>query len=485
MRFLLLIPYQEIESYVLPNLGLGYVASALKKAGHEVDYLDGCKERLLFPKMLLETGKYDALGVQMYSYTSRIVKAICRRAKELQPGLITLVGGPHPNAIPRETLEESPEIDLAVQGEGELALPPLAALLGEGASVRDERLAAVPNLAWRDASGRCRVNARVVISDLDQLALPAWDLMDPRVYPRLAHGFVCRGHPIAPVFATRGCPYACTYCSAHANMGNRVRRRSPSKVVDEIELLVKEYGVREIHFEDDNFTFYKDFAAKVCQGILDRNLRIHWACPNGVRLDSLDKELLQIMERSGCYSLALGIESGSDRVLRLMRKGTTTAKLRQKIDLIAETTRIRMTGFAMVSYPTQTLEEIRATERFVLEAPIHRFAAGIFLPLPGTRIQQQLVARGKMPADYDWSKLSPYDEDVFTDGTLTKKEIFDAKRRMQLKFYLRPRIIWGLLFELRSWEQYWIAFRMLLFWLGLIRMKKPAGAMAESCDGRG
>jgi len=470
MNVLLVIPYQKIEPYLLPNLGLGYLASALRKQSHHVDYLD-CQKKNIGPKeweTFLRSHSYNVIGIQLYSYTHRTVLEMLQIAKRTIPDIVTVVGGPHPNAIPKETLEDNSEIDYAIHGEGENAFPELLSCLDS--TVNKEKLSSVPNLAWRNKDNQVKVNHRGFIKDLDSIR-PAWDLMDPRSYPRLSHGLINRGYPIAPIFSSRGCPYSCTFCSASANMGPKIRMRSTSNIVDEIKFLTEEFGVKEIHFEDDNFTFHKNFAKEVCQLIIDSNLRISWACPNGVRLDSLDTELLKLMERSGCYSFALGIESASDRVLKLMKKGDSNKIMREKIRLIAETTKIRMTGFIIVGFPGETEDDIKKTEKMVLEEPLHRVATGIFLPLPGTAICKDLIKQGKFPEKYDWNKLSPYDEDVYTDGSLTKKQIFSAKNKIQLKFYLRPRILWGILFEIHSLEQVKIALKMLLFWLGLARMK--------------
>ena len=254
-------------------------------------------------------------------------------------------------------------------------------------------------------------------------------------------------------------------------MGSTLRKRTPSKIVDEIDFLTKEYGVKEIHFEDDNFTFYKDFASQVCQGIIDRGIKISWACPNGVRIDSLDVELLKIMERSGCYSFALGIESGSDRVLKMMRKGTLSQQIRQKIRLIAETTKIRMTAFIIFGYPGENEEDLKQTEDLVLREPFHRMAAGPFVPYPGSSIYERLVKENKIPEKYNWNLLASYGESTFVADSIDRKRLLRAVRNIHLKFYLRPRIIFGILSELNSLEQVKVAFKMLLLWLGIIKIK--------------
>lgn len=472
MKILLVIPYQNIEPYILPNLGLGYLASSLIKHGHEVIYIDCLKEKIHSSQWekFLKVGSYDIVGIQMYSYAYNSVKEMLQIAKKVTPDIFAVVGGPHASAVPEETLKNNQEIDYLIHGEGEIAFPELVNLLQSHPV--NEKISLVPNLSWRNREGQVQLNERTFIENLDSIKWPSWDLMDPRSYPILSHGLLNRDYPIAPIFSTRGCPYNCSFCSSSINMGSKIRKRTPSKVVDEIEFLVKKYKVKEIHFEDDNFTFYKEFVKEICQLIIDRRIHISWACPNGVRLDSLDAELLKLMECSGCYSFAVGIESGSNRVLKLMKKGTTVEKTREKIRLISETTKIRMTAFVIIGFPGETEDDLKQTERMVLKEPLHRLAVGPFIPLPGTKIYEDLAKEGKLPSKYDWSKLSPYEEDVFTDGSLTKKKILDSICNIHLKFYLRPKIIWGILSEINSLKQFKIALKMLLFWLGLVRMKK-------------
>ncbi|MFQ5786839.1 MAG: B12-binding domain-containing radical SAM protein, partial [Thermodesulfobacteriota bacterium] len=435
MKILLAVPYQDVEPYILPNLGLGYLASALRKYGHDVNYVDCLKERIYSSEWesLLQRGSYDVVGIQMFSYTFNSVREMMHIAKKTLPDVVTVVGGPHINAIPKNTLQYNQEIDYGIHGEGERAFPELVNFLQSNHN--EDKKSSIPNLVWRNKNNEVQVNNKAFIDSLDDIEMPAWDLMDPRTYPHLSHGLLNRAYPIAPMFSTRGCPFNCTFCSAHPNMGARIRKRIPSKVVDEIEYLVKEYGVKEIHFEDDNFTFYKEFVSEVCQLIIDRGICISWACPNGVRLDSLDAELLKLMEKSGCYSFAVGIESGSDRVLKLMKKGTTADKIRQKIRLIAETTKIRMTGFIIIGFPGETEDDLKKTEELVLEEPLHRVAAGSFIPLPATKAYDDLVKEGKLPERYDWNKLSQTfsgEDDVFTSGSLTQKKISDSIRRIHL-----------------------------------------------------
>jgi radical SAM superfamily enzyme YgiQ (UPF0313 family) len=417
---------------------------------------------------ILREGQYDLIGIQMFTHTYHSVKAMLKAAKKVLPYIISVVGGPHANALPGQLLSQSPEIDYVIHGEGELVFPNLVEILEQ--DNLDGRIS-IPNLGWRN-NGNIQINERSFIEYLDTISLPAWDLMDPRTYPLLSHGLFNRAYPIAPIFATRGCPYNCTFCAASINMGRKVRKRTPSKVVDEIEMLVKEYAVKEIHFEDDNFTFDKDFACEVCQIIIDRKIRIFWACPNGIRIDSLNAELLKLMERSGCYSVALGIESGSDRILKLIQKGIFTQQIRKKVQLIRETTKIRMTGFFMFGIPGESDDDLNKTEKIILNEHFHKISLAPCIPLPGTKMYENLIERNEIKEKNHWDQSSLFGNNIFAADHFHEQRLRRFMRRTHLKFYLRPKILIGILLEIHSFKQVWAALRIFFYRLGLGKTKR-------------
>ena len=314
-----------------------------------------------------------------------------------------------------------------------------------------------------------RGNPRFYEPDLDALAPVAWDLIPPRRYPLLGHGILNRAHPVAPIQTSRGCPFPCAFCSAQSNMGARVRTRSPEAVVDEIARLVLDHGVREIHIEDDNFTFHRESAAEVCRLLVARRLDVVWACPNGVRLDSLDAELLRLMERAGCYSFGVGIESGSDSVLRAMRKQLTTAEILERLHLIRATTDIRTTGFFVLGFPGETRADLAATERFILRAPLDRIGVSPFVPTPESPAYRDLAKRGLVPIEPEWVQQGwgYADGGYVAYGEVPREELVRRMKRVSLRFYLRPRVLAGVLGEIHSPAQVRVAAKYALYLTGL------------------
>ncbi len=468
MRVLLVNPYQQAAAFVSPNLGLGYLAGALLRAGHDVKLHDCLLHRTGPAEFdaLLAREPADLVGFQFFTHNYTNVADMLARVRRRLPAAKTVCGGPHPTSAARQTLEDLPDLDFVVRGEGERALAELVAALGGGAE--PATLAAIPNLVWRGPDGAVRENPRAFEADLDALAPVAWPLIRPDRYPTMPHGVLNKAFPIAPIMATRGCPHGCTFCSARDQMGARVRTRSPAHIVAEIAGLVGRYGVREIHFEDDNLTFHRDFALEVCDRLISARLGLAWACPNGVRLDRLDETLLRRMEAAGCYSFAAGIESGSARVLQAMHKGTTPDQILEQLRLVRRTTRIKVTGFFLVGYPGETLADLQQTERLILKAPLDRISVSPFVPLPNTRVTAELIRAGRLPPRPDWRRAVSYEDDgARAFGAVPIETLLRRARLVSLRFYARPRVAWSVLQRVHSFSQLRVMARYLAYLVGL------------------
>jgi anaerobic magnesium-protoporphyrin IX monomethyl ester cyclase len=451
MRILLVRPVSNKTFFHIPNLGLGYLSARLKKAGHEVRILDCAKlgySLADFRQFISRTG-YDAVGVQVLTNDYTPARTMFEIVKRHDEKIVTIAGGPHISGLPEYTLRTQPAIDYGFCGEAEIGLPLLCEYLSGS---RRTRLADIPGLVYRGGDG-IRVNAQGRIGDLDSLDLPDWDQIDPRTYPHAPHGTFTKGFPTAPLSATRGCAYACPYCMVEHIAGTVPRARSAGNIVEEIELLQRRYGIKEVHIVDDNFTFSRKRVADFCRLLIDRRTGIHWTCPNGVRLDTLDAELLRMMERAGCYAFAVGIESGSPRMLEVMGRRMTRATIEERIHLISSATRITMTGFMMIGFPGETEDDIRQSIDFALKLPIHRLGCSNYLPLPGTRVFNRLLSSREITLEgMDWD-ASQENHILYAPKGMTRGRLRRLLRGLNFRFYFRPRIIIGLLRGIHSWSQ--------------------------------
>ncbi len=446
-RVLLVLPPAPAH-YVVPPVGLGYLASSLRRAGiSEVAILDGQKDRLTrssFKEILLRE-KPDFVGIQIFSSGFTTSCRAAQIVKETLPGTIVVVGGPHVTATAERVLLDLPEADYGFLGEAEEGLP---VLVGQDLQHIAGALAGIPGLIYREGKG-IRVNERAIVSELEALGFPAWDLMPPNSYPDSPQGAFYRNFPIAPVLTSRGCPYECTFCGSPVNMTRHYRTRPIAHVLDEVELLHRQYGVGEIHIIDDMFSLQKQRVMDFCNGLEDRKLHISYTFPNGLRLNSLDREMLLRMKQTGAYAFTVGIESGSDRVLQAMKKGLTTDFIRRQVTLITECG-LEPSGFFILGFPGETREDMAATMRFSRSLPLKRAHFSNYLPLPGTESARRLYESGEVQPG-NWDELAYYEVPYAPQG-IEKAELKRLQRKAFLQFHLRPRILLKLLLEVRSFR---------------------------------
>ena len=443
MKIVLLNPFRERSDHVAPDLGLGYLAAWTRKAGHDVELIDPNNARLSCDALhkLLCKVRPDVVGIKVFTQDLKSANKTFRFVRENIPGAVLVAGGAHPSAVPEQVLHMLPDVDYAFKGEAEIGFARFLEFLSGSCAIGD-----VPGLIWRDGS-LIRINEQVFIKNLDELGMPAWDLIDPRDYSDTAETFR-KSFPAAPISITRGCPFPCTYCAGHIISGKPIRSRSIEHVLNEIEYLMKEFGVKEFNIVDDNFTHNRAVVVSFCQGIIDRGLNIHWSGSTGIRLDSLDEGILDLMRRSGCYSFYVGIESGSQRILDLMKKHLTLDKIRRGVRMISRSG-IDDSGFFIIGYPGETREDILATISFASELPLFKAHFFHFTALPATEAFNSLVNDGK---------ICGLDDSMFMDVSyvpdgLTPQELKMLLRKAYLHFYLRPHVIVKLLMRLGSPRQ--------------------------------
>jgi len=428
---------------IVPRLGLGYLAALARRAGHRVAIVDCLKEDMSHGQFegYLRSQSFDLVGFQLFSYDLPSVERHLAAVKRWLPEAVTIAGGPHPSGAPAHTLHALPQLDYAMRGEAELGFPMLLDTLATSSPA----LSAIPGLVYR-ADGGIRVNPTGCVEDLDSLPLPAWDLAKPETYPEAPHGAFTKRFPTAPIVMTRGCPFQCTFCSGTAVSGRSIRKRSVDAVLDELRVL-RARGIREFHIEDENFTAHRKLVLEFCRRLQKARIDMSWSLPAGVRIDSLDRPLLEAMAAAGCYSLALGIEFGSQRMMDLTRKRLSLDLVRQKVELLHDLP-IKTTGFFLFGVPGETLAEMRRTAEFARELPLDRAQFNNFIPLPGSALWEELSAADKL-SDLRWERFYVHDVPYADDG-IEPRALKRLRRQAYLRFYLRPRVLRNLMAEVRS-----------------------------------
>jgi radical SAM superfamily enzyme YgiQ (UPF0313 family) len=404
-------------------LGLSYIASVLSKNGYEVkiyntDYkssenyanqrelFEGYNEykKILFNlnhplwlevKENIERYSPDIIGITMLTGTYKSAENIGRIAKELNEEVVVVVGGTHPTVLPEETIKNE-YFDYVVRGEGEYSFLDL---------VNGVRIEDIKGLTFINKRGEIVNNPdRNFVEDLDSLPFPSRDiyLNDTRY---MDYGYIMTG---------RCCPFECTFCASKKVWKGHVRFQSPENVVEEVKHVHNNYGTKFFYFVDDTFTLNKKRAKKICELLVASDLDISWICDT--RVDTIDEELLRLMKESGCVRVKIGVESGSERILKMVKKKITKKQVRDCVSLIKKV-EIDLTIYLMIGFPTETKEEMQETLDFARELDPTYYSLSILVPYPGTEIYDDVIRSGvKLPKEH-WEYFFHQSKDmILTDN---------------------------------------------------------------------
>ncbi|MCK6505386.1 B12-binding domain-containing radical SAM protein [Myxococcota bacterium] len=427
------------ENYgIFPSLSLLYVAGILEAAGCEVLFLDAHAEDLTLDQTV---ARLQAFGPSFVGYTLTTylffqsmdwIKAI-----KAQVGAPVIVGGVHLSIYPRETLGY-PEIDYAVTGEAERALPALLGALVDGGD-----LSQVKGIAFKRPDGAVVVTPAASDVDVDLAPFPARHLIDNSIY----YSFISQYRNFTCFITSRGCPYKCIFCEQGSKP---FRARSPGNVVDELEICVKEHGIRELDFFDSSFTIRKQRVIDICDEIKRRKLDIVWAART--RVDCITDDVLKAMRSAGCTRIYYGIESGNREILQTLKKSTSLEMYRDVVSLTKKND-IHTFGYFMVGNPYETEATIRQTIRLALELDLDYAQFSKVTPMPATEMYTLLLK--ETGRDY-WREHieAGVDEDIPRPlCDMTDAEIQRWCRLAYLRFYYRPKYVARAVSRLKSKEE--------------------------------
>lgn len=440
-------------------LGILYVGACLLKAGHEVKFLDGAFMR--HEEILSQVKEFSPAFAGIYSTTFGWPKAVktAKAIKKLDKEIFTCVGGPYPIAAQERCLGKNGQaIDAAITGEGEFTVVEVLDRLQAGKS-----LDGVEGVIFRQGTRVIRNPPRALITDLDTVPFPARELLGD-VHRYIPPPATYRRQPVAVLMTSRGCDRRCIFCfqiDKERKSGVRgIRYRSVANVLQEIELCIKQ-GYREIKFIDDTFTADYDRATQIAREIKKRRLDFTWfasACVNQV-----DEALLSAMKDAGCWAILLGAESGVQKNLNTLRKGTTLAQIREAVR-VAKDVGLKVSTPFLFGIPGETFDDGLKTIKFALEldpdlANFHALTA-----FPGTYLSDHIEQYGTVSSD---PARFTYQDAAFVPYTMTRDEILTLRQTAFRRFYSRPSFILKRLLEIRNLHDCKVAMRGMraLFWL--------------------
>jgi anaerobic magnesium-protoporphyrin IX monomethyl ester cyclase len=412
-------PGSEQPAGNLP-IGLMYIAAVLQRAGVTVEILDAFMAATFqkngetitvgMPfeqiKQEVQNRKPDIVGISG-PFTCQIENSIIvsKLTKEVNPDILTVMGGPHVTLVPKEFLEEAKDVDVAVIGEGEYAMLEVAQAF-EG----KKQLSEIQGIAYREKEKVIINPSRALIENLGELPYPAYDLVDMEHYlnPKKI-GYRSFQDRAISMITSRGCPFNCCFCAVHLHMGQKFRAHSAQYVLDHIQYVVDKFKVKNIFFEDDNLTLdVKRFEA-ICDGIIERNIKIGWETPNGVRADCLNMELLKKMKQSGANSIFVGVESGDQQILDNVICKSLDLKRVVEFAKDAKQIGLKTGAFYIIGFPGETKENMQRTVDFALglkrdfDVGMHLFIA---TPSYGTRLYEECKAKGYIQQNLTWNAFA-------------------------------------------------------------------------------
>lgn len=399
----LVIPYQtDVTKDSEVPLGILSIATVIKQKGYNPLIYDLTVNKLSNDVLVskLKENNVKILGIS-FGTTNRFTGfELCKIIKESIPGIIIIAGGWHVNTAPYDTIENIKDIDVVALNEGEEVLPELLSALSSGFKVK--KLCSVKGIMFRRRGKPFFTGQREFIKDLDSIPWPDRSLINLSDYNQ--HLPYDKSTPSTSMITSRGCPYQCIYCSTAKHWGHQTRFRSVKNVVDEIEHIVKTYGIRGIDFRDDTFTLNKNRVVEFCNELKNRNISIKWCCET--RANTIDLDTVKLMKSVGCYYMAMAIESANEESIKFIKKGITVQQAKDAV-LMIKGEGIILKTFFMFGLPGEREKEIKNTAFMIRDfqnkykvKPIY----SITTIYPGTELEVMAKRLNIIPNNFTWSK---------------------------------------------------------------------------------
>ncbi len=435
----------------VPPLGLAYLAAQLRSHQMEVSVLDvlieGYENEWSSDNVILyglseddirariRAFNPDMIGVScLFSNRGKEALRLCEIAKEVVPDSHVVMGGQHPSGFPQ--LVAQPVIDYMMFGESENALLELIDAINTGGD-----LSKVSQIILKKGGGHWR-SRQMRLPDVELMPYPAWDLINLEKYWGVGlseYEINTEGEKRFMVMITsRGCPHACSFCTAPMMTERRYKWRSVENVIAEIRLYIDRYGIREVHFWDDNFFINKRRTKELLRALIEATPGISYQVPSGAEINALDEELIDLMARAGFKKVFMAVESPNEDIqLNQIDKKVKLHRIKQLVDKLASVGIISEGSF-MVGFPHETKAQVDETFRRVQEFGFDRISISIVNPLPGTELFKQCETEGLLPEDFDPQDIRWSAENIKLEGI--ERGYLGKRRREVWLDYMSKRI---------------------------------------------
>ena len=435
----------EEERGYNPPLGLLYIAGYLEKyAKHNITVIDSQVEKLDYSSLesRVRSIRPDIVGITAMTMTMIDVIKTVDIVKSLDSNIKVILGGPHVHLFPEETIDLK-GVDYLVLGEGEVTFKELLDSVNDKSRLRD-----IPGLVFKDNGKIINTGVRPLIKNIDEVPFPARHMVSYKKYTSL----LSKGNIVTTIFTSRGCPYKCTFCD-RPHLGKMFRARSPENVVQELEECVK-MGIDNFLFYDDTFSVNKKRVIDICKEIIKRKLSIDWDIRT--RVDNVNEEMLRLMKKAGCNGIHYGIETGSEKILKVLDKGITIEQANRIFELTRKY-RIPTLAYFMIGNPTETIDDINTTFKVMKMLKPDYVHLTILTPFPGTKIYFDGLKSGIIKKDY-WREFAKNPSPDFVpphwDEIFNKNELKDLLIKGYKGFYMRPSYVFKKILDLKSFNEF-------------------------------
>ncbi len=399
MKITLIQPrsWKRKPRFVYEPLGLGYLVSYLKVHG----YADISVKLSIFDtdeEIINEGAKADIVGITAMSPMMLHGRQLAQAIKKKNRNAIVVFGGIHPSICPDTTFDDE-NIDIVCRGEGEITFYELIDALHKGKGPED-----IEGISYRKEKIVVHNKDRLFQPDLDKFPPPDRAAIRQSSFIKLFSSVL--GIRMASVLASRGCPFKCSYCATKYMWSRHIRQRSPENVIEEIKGLVTDYGVKDIMFVDDTFTINKDRVVRFCELLNQKNMKISWSC--NVHPNTADEQMFGKMKQAGCRDIWIGVESGSDEILKGLKRSYSVDDIKRLFKLTKEIGFKRL-AYIMVGTPEESRQTLIQTENLINEIKPDFVVMSFFVPTPGSELYAGAKEKGYVSDNMDWSDLDHLD----------------------------------------------------------------------------
>ncbi|MBF0343772.1 MAG: cobalamin-dependent protein [Nitrospirae bacterium] len=427
-------------------LGLGYIASYLRKYGsHDVSMYEPEAQGLSYSAIVsvIKQTQPDVIGITCATPNFSRAIELAKLCKGHSPAKVVM-GGVHVSAIPEFVIQTySDFIDCVVIGEGEHSMLELVNAYQNNAS-----LAGVNGIIYKAGNAVIRNGIRPYIEDMDTIPFPARDLIPQRLFVPNMHNV--RYRSCMTILTSRGCPFNCSFCAARIVSGKRYRMHSAQYVLEEMQMLKRDYNARQLIITDDTFTINHSRLEEICRGMIDKRLNLKWFCFS--QANTVNREVLTLMKRAGCYSIGFGLESSDAEILKRMGKPIAPAKAKETVT-IANSLGIKTQAFYIIGSPGETKEQMEDTLRFSREVNATLAFYNMLVPFPGTKEFDYFFASIPLE-EIDWKKFVAVGEDcVIKNSTVSAQEIESMIAKANFLYYTDIRRLLSVLSHIRTFYE--------------------------------